>query len=1188
MPPHPQQFNQHPQQPVNVNVGVGVGVGVNVAGGRGGQHGWNPAYPGAGNPYAQQQQHAPPQQYYQQGGHVPPGRGGPSRGGRGGRGGGGRGIPYAIPAPRVKKALSITDKKGIPLDFSSSKPKKSGATSTTPAAPAAAKPGTASAKPGTDAGAKLRQAALDAIQGKTDKEAASKKKAEEAAAKKKEEDEAAAKKKKDEDEAAAKKKADDEAAAKKKEEEAAEAAAAKKKEEDEQTAREAEEKKKSAAAGASKPRSSLASLLSKQKKSEEETTPAAVATPAPAPAAAETTEAPETVSSSNGKKRRHVYSKQEMLRLRSLPVCQARPADLPEFVIAKGPQAVRGGAAGGGGGGGDNHHRGDRRQQNRGGNWERGSAPPPRRNSQHNNNNNGGNNHHNHHHNNNQNDHNGGGQWARGKAPPPQQNRGGRGGGRGGRGGRGGQQGPPYFDGPVAPLVKSGNGWRPVKNTGAMVVATKLVKSILNKMTKEKFDRLSQQIIDIPVKSYAILTMMISNVYEKAIDEPYLGDMYGDLCVRLSQNVQSNSFIHIIESDEEPPTEDGEPAPPSTGGDTASNFSVFRWSNDVSTDDADIVGPFDSISDCTKMALSSNEQQDPVARGEMELELVKLQIKSGVFIKTMKLKKKEEAEENKDADDQQDATTKDQFYTVYFPASDHDQCGQQFSKIFLSERESVSDANKQNSFKRSLLNKCEDEFNKQDIYEDWKKEEAEYKKNKSSMSAKDIAEKDEDLNFRRMKIKKQMLGNIKFIGQLYKKNLLKEKIMRFCIASLLNLQTKDVKSKLPVYYDTGNDDMDEEDHEAICNMFTTIGQTIDRPSTEGFMKVCFAKILKLSNAKTLPARSRFMYKDLLDLRSNNWVPRRKEEKAKTIAEIRKDVEREERQQAQENAAANQGSYRGNNNYGGGRGGGRGGDYRNNNRSSNYGNNNNRPRQPRPAVETDDDGFTTIVGGAKQIRGGSSAAPGSTQKTPKSTPSKSGPPAAAASSAHPSLDKDKFARRVKSIRSEYIQDPKNMQELLLSMDELTGTKDYGSQFVSLNADTMFECKQDERTAIYRLLETVVKEQKISSSDVKTGLVDSIEFIDSLVCDAPFAFDYLGQMLATMIRCNAIDVTWIGQEAEKTKIGGAANPEKIVRALMKAIKADKGIEGIKNSFKPHQNAMEKLLGAAKWDSIKKENS
>lgn len=522
---------------------------------------------------------------------------------------------------------------------------------------------------------------------------------------------------------------------------------------------------------------------------------------------------------------------------------------------------------------------------------------------------------------------------------------------------------------------------------------------------------------------------------------------------------------------------------------------------------------------------------------------------------------------------------------MFFPASDHAECGQQLSKIFLSERECVSDANKQNSFKRSLLNKCEDEFTKQDIYEDWKKEEAEYKQQKTSMSEKDQAEKQEDLSFRRMKIKKQMLGNIKFIGQLYKKNLLKEKIMRFCIASLLKLETKDVRSKLPVYYDSGNDDLDEEDHEAICNMFTTIGKTIDKPATVGFMTVCFGKIKKLSESKALPARSRFMYKDLLDLRRSNWVPRRKEEKAKTIAEIRKDVEREERQQAQESAAASQGNYRGSNNYGGRGGGGRG-DYRNNSRS-NYGNNNNRSRSQRHAVETDDDGFTTIVGGAKQIRGGSSlaqAASGQNQKPQRILQSKA--KQVAAKPSHAPLDDDKFDRRVKNIRSEYMQDPSNRQELLLSMDELTGTKDYGSRFVSKNADHMMDCKEDERAAIYQLLEICMNEAKISANDVKTGLVDIVEFIDAFVCDAPFAFDYLGRMLATMIRCKAIDVNWVGEQAEKTKASNDANPEKIIRSLIKAINADNGIEAVKSSFGPHQKAMEKLLGGEKWASIKKE--
>lgn len=529
----------------------------------------------------------------------------------------------------------------------------------------------------------------------------------------------------------------------------------------------------------------------------------------------------------------------------------------------------------------------------------------------------------------------------------------------------------------------------------------------------------------------------------------------------------------------------------------------------------------------------------------------------------------------------------------FFPVSDHEECGQQLSKIFLSEREAISDANKQNSFKRSLLNKCEDEFNKQDIYVDWKKEKTAYENTKSSMTAKEQAEKEEDLDFRRMSIKKQMLGNIKFIGQLYKKNLLKEKIMRFCIASLLNLETKNVKSKLPVYFDAGDVEMDEEDHEAICNMFTTIGKMIDGPPAADFMKVCFVKINQLSTNKSLPARSRFMYKDLLDLRSNDWVPRRKVEKAKTIEEIRKDFEREERQQAQESAAANAnqggGNYRGNNrtDYYGGRGGGGGrGDYRSNNRS-NYNNNNMRSRPSKGMSETDDDGFTTI-GGAKQIRGSSSLAQAAQypQRDVQSRPSK--PSGATSIKSYPPLDKDKLERRIKTIRNEYMQDPNNIKELMLSMDELTGTDNYGVQFVSQNADRMIDCKEDERKAMYQMLGILVAEKKLSSNDVKDGLIDIIEFIDSYVCDAPMAFDYLGRLLAVMIRSNAIDVTWIGLQAEKTKISSGDNPGKIIRATIKAVHADKGIEAVKNSFGPHQLSMEKLLGKDTWVQIKSEIS
>ena len=105
----------------------------------------------------------------------------------------------------------------------------------------------------------------------------------------------------------------------------------------------------------------------------------------------------------------------------------------------------------------------------------------------------------------------------------------------------------------------------------------------------------------------------------------------------------------------------------------------------------------------------------------------------------------------------------DKYYTVFFSASEAESAGQQMSsEIFTSEIEAQNHASKMNTFKRSLLNKCEDEFNKQDIYQDWKVEKREYEKTKGPLSEKERKMKGEDLEFRRMKMKKQMLGNIKF------------------------------------------------------------------------------------------------------------------------------------------------------------------------------------------------------------------------------------------------------------------------------------------------------------------------------------------------------------------------------------------------------------------------------------------
>lgn len=51
-----------------------------------------------------------------------------------------------------------------------------------------------------------------------------------------------------------------------------------------------------------------------------------------------------------------------------------------------------------------------------------------------------------------------------------------------------------------------------------MALVEKQIKSIMNKMTKEKFDKLSGQMCDIPITSYEALTLVIRMVYYLSLE----------------------------------------------------------------------------------------------------------------------------------------------------------------------------------------------------------------------------------------------------------------------------------------------------------------------------------------------------------------------------------------------------------------------------------------------------------------------------------------------------------------------------------------------------------------------------------------------------------------------------------------------------------------------------------------------
>uniref|UniRef100_A0A672ZR59 Eukaryotic translation initiation factor 4 gamma 1 n=1 Tax=Sphaeramia orbicularis TaxID=375764 RepID=A0A672ZR59_9TELE len=176
------------------------------------------------------------------------------------------------------------------------------------------------------------------------------------------------------------------------------------------------------------------------------------------------------------------------------------------------------------------------------------------------------------------------------------------------------------------------------------------------------------------------------------------------------------------------------------------------------------------------------------------------------------------------------------------------------------------------NFRKLLLNRCQKEFEK-----DKDDDEIFEKKQKELEAASGEEEKQrltEELEEAKDKARRRSLGNIKFIGELFKLKMLTEVIMHDCIVKLLK-------------------NHDEESLECLCRLLSTIGKDLDFEKAKPRMDQYFNQMEKIIKERKTTSRIRFMLQDVLDLRRNNWVPRRGDQGPKTIDQIHKDAEMEE-------------------------------------------------------------------------------------------------------------------------------------------------------------------------------------------------------------------------------------------------------------------------------------------------------
>ncbi|KAF9431889.1 hypothetical protein BGZ76_011570 [Entomortierella beljakovae] len=442
-------------------------------------------------------------------------------------------------------------------------------------------------------------------------------------------------------------------------------------------------------------------------------------------------------------------------------------------------------------------------------------------------------------------------------------------------------------------------------------------------------------------------------------------------------------------------------------------------------------------------------------------------------------------------------------------------------------------------FRKYLLHRCQEDFMR-----GWKDK----VEGGVSLGDKDGPDLMSDEYYVLMKAKRQGLGLIHFIGELFKLQMLTEKIMHECVKKLLS----NVK------------DPEEEETEGLCKLMTTVGLQLDRPEAKNHMDVYFVRMTELTKNNKLPSRIRFMVQDVIDLRASKWVNRRAASGPKTIAAIHEEAARQQEEKEMMRRTASSG-------------GGRGLPNRREqlNRVQSFRGSGDARHDMGGVPQVGADGWSTVPGGPvmtkkagdlssfgntsrskvsgvpslgpaasvfgslnKGKRGGDKAvvqndtsrlsstnifaalegdgasekpterkrlnlAPRSVPLPATETPAESKPESGA-----PKKTEDEAKRSIDNTLKEFLS-LRDMTELLISVKELDTC--YKPLLVTEFVNQSMEMKQPGVDSIGEIFKKLIEEKVLSSEDFETGFADPLEFLPDTAIDVPSAYKYAAQLL-----------------------------------------------------------------------------
>jgi translation initiation factor 4G len=427
------------------------------------------------------------------------------------------------------------------------------------------------------------------------------------------------------------------------------------------------------------------------------------------------------------------------------------------------------------------------------------------------------------------------------------------------------------------------------------------------------------------------------------------------------------------------------------------------------------------------------------------------------------------------------------------------------------------------AFRRALLDLCQAMFHQSDVMPEFPA---------------DMAPADRELE--EIKARRKSIGLMQFIGELYHVGVIKGEIMIACLERLLQPD-------------------DEERLDCFCKLMTTIGSRLhdDKTDTEQAMQDLWKQVYSMAgkpmengdvivDGPVAPSvRVKFLLQDLIELKDNNWKHRRKQEKAKSLKEIHKEV-------AQEEAATQRRLSHG------------AGSARkvtlSMTRSQSTGGVASILSAASVPVTPDEDGFVSVAkpkkssirrsasdgvqnhSKNKQQQQTSSSGPRSSLQmamegkttSRKSTATTSSSPKTTSSAVSVTatppikefLELDECSKRGKSLLKECLVSG-DLDDAVLTMDEIVGVGnddhvERGAAVVKATVLLVMEMKHEDVDKLLDVFERCIKDGKISKESLQTGLKDPIDILRDIEIDAPLAAKHLAKIVANWMGLGSVSL------------------------------------------------------------------